>query len=261
MDPWLEDPAIFPDFHQSYLTYLGDALNAVLPEPYIARGATRVWIDDDQRREPDIGVFESGTSPPRVGQSSTLTAYTQLGLLELEALPNPDPFTEPYIEIRATNDDRLVTVIELLSVANKTPGGTNHGAYRQKQAELRQAGVSLVELDLLRSGIHTTAAPLHRLKAIQPHSYHICISAADIVEKVFVAPIRLMDPLPRVAIPLDAGVPPVMVELQPLLDQAYTNRRYGRQIQYGRPPVPPLTAEQQAWAEELLRTKGLLPRT
>ena len=57
MDPWLEDDETFPDLHEKLLVYLGDALNAVLPPGYRARARTRVWVDDEARREPDVSVL------------------------------------------------------------------------------------------------------------------------------------------------------------------------------------------------------------
>lgn len=36
MDPYLENPEIFPDFHDSVITYLREYLQACLPEPYFA---------------------------------------------------------------------------------------------------------------------------------------------------------------------------------------------------------------------------------
>jgi hypothetical protein len=37
MDPYLEDPAFWPDFHQSFILYWRDALNDQLPDHYEAR--------------------------------------------------------------------------------------------------------------------------------------------------------------------------------------------------------------------------------
>ena len=34
MDPYLEDPDVFPDFHDSFVTYLRESLQPQLPEPY-----------------------------------------------------------------------------------------------------------------------------------------------------------------------------------------------------------------------------------
>lgn len=44
MDPFLENPAIFPDFHDSFVTYLRENLQASLPPPYYAALGCRVWI-------------------------------------------------------------------------------------------------------------------------------------------------------------------------------------------------------------------------
>jgi hypothetical protein len=75
-----------------------------------------------------------------------------------------------------------------------------------------------------------------------------------------VYPIRLEDSLPEIAIPLLPGDPEAVVKLQPLFDQCYDRGPYRVRSPYaGRDPVPPLTAEQAAWAGQLLREKGLLP--
>jgi hypothetical protein len=50
----------------------------------------------------------------------------------------------------------------------------------------------------------------------------------------------------------DADVP---LELQTLIEQVYHHGRYD-DIDYTQPPVPPLDAEDAAWAEQLLRAAG-----
>jgi hypothetical protein len=47
--------------------------------------------------------------------------------------------------------NRIVTVIEFLSPTNKVRG-PGQDEYLKKQSELRQGGVNLVEIDLVRSG-------------------------------------------------------------------------------------------------------------
>ena len=37
MDPWLESPYIWPDFHNKFANQLCDSLNERLPRPYYAR--------------------------------------------------------------------------------------------------------------------------------------------------------------------------------------------------------------------------------
>lgn len=261
MDPWLEGPGLFPDVHATLITYLGDTLNAILPDPYFARSATRVWVEDDHTREPDVSLLDPAARPDRTGGADLTAVMTAAGLIAIDD-PKvvPEPFEEPFLEVRSTADDRLVTAVEVLSPANKAAGDKGRVAYRQKQGEYLAQGVGLVEIDLLRGGEHTTAVPRGRLRAAAgPCPYHVCVTGPGLGSRHFVAPVRLADRLPAVPVPLDPDVPPVPVELQPLLDRCYDNRKYARQLRYDRPPDPPLTPEQQAWAEGVLREKGLIP--
>ena len=57
MDPFLEDPAVFPDLHDSLIVELRNGINAQLPPPYYASSASRVWVEPSQRRVgPDVGT-------------------------------------------------------------------------------------------------------------------------------------------------------------------------------------------------------------
>ena len=61
MDPFLEDPAVFPDLHGRLIFCLSDALNATLPAPYFTGIASRVWVETSRRRiEPDVNVLRPG---------------------------------------------------------------------------------------------------------------------------------------------------------------------------------------------------------
>src|SRR5688572_29700433 len=60
-----------------------------------------------------------------------------------------EPVTETFVEVReARPSNRLVTVVEVLSPANRR-AGDGQELYKQKQSELKRGGVSLVEIDLL----------------------------------------------------------------------------------------------------------------
>jgi len=256
MDPWLEKPARFSDVHNSLVTYFADDLSAVLPEPYIARGATRVWLDQ-QRREPDEGTYDPSNISVE-GDANVAQAMRQAGLIAV-ADEEDERFEEPYLEVRTTTDDRLVTTIEFVSPANKSPGDHGRDSYRQKQAEYLAAGVGLVEIDLLSGGQHATAVSLASLRLKAPRfAYHVCVSGIAVGKHRYVSAIHLEDRLPTVVVPLDAGVEPVRVELQPLLDRFYDVRKCGRQLRYDQPAEPPLTLDQQAWAEGVLRARGAL---
>ena len=60
MDPFLEDPAIFPDLHDRLIFCLSEALNGQLPEPYYASLGSRVWVQTAQRRiVPDVSLLHA----------------------------------------------------------------------------------------------------------------------------------------------------------------------------------------------------------
>jgi len=58
MDPFLEHPEIFPDLHDSFVTYLRESLQHSLPEPYFATIGTRSRVDFAHRAiGPDVKVL------------------------------------------------------------------------------------------------------------------------------------------------------------------------------------------------------------
>ncbi len=64
-------------------------------------------------------------------------------------------------------------------------------------------------------------------------------------------------PLPVIGIPLRGKDPDVPLDLGAVLSAAYDNGAYDVSIDYRREPEPPLSADDAAWADELLRERGL----
>ncbi|MFO0821697.1 MAG: DUF4058 family protein [Gemmataceae bacterium] len=256
MDPWLEGEEVFPDLHESLIFLLKEAVNAVLPPGYVATSKNRVWVDDELRREPDVALF--GKERDRIGGSAAVVALPGLTVVGKELMS--DPVEESYLEIQSPKGKRLVTAVELISLANKRTGEDGRKSYQDKQQEYRLSRVNLVEIDLLRAGPHVSATPLAQLrKTLGAFDYHVSVVVAGKPISHQAAGILLGSRLPAFAIPLDTDVPPVTVDLQPLLDRCYESGRYAQLVNYGHPCDPPLTPEQQAWAEGILRAKGLLP--
>jgi hypothetical protein len=255
MDPWLEDEEFFRDLHHSLIYLLREALNAVLPRGYVAKTAELVWIDDELRREPGVSTFGPDRPPTDPsGGVATLTGLVAVGRDRVS-----DPITESYLEILSPKGKRLVTAIEIISLTNKKAGEKGRKTYQDKQDGYLLGGVNVVEIDLLRTGPHVTCVSASRLKKVAgPFDYHVSVAVPSSPDGYYAAPIKLADRLPAFAIPLDSDVPPVTVDLQPLLDRCYDTGRYADEVRYDRPCDPPLTAEQQAWAEGVLRQKGVL---
>jgi len=254
MDPWLERPGLFPSFHATLIANIQTALNAALPAGYVASNESRVYVDPELQRIPDIGVF--GPDAPASGAVATLELK---GLVAAAVEPVSDPVEEHYLEILSVDDERLVTVIEVVSPSNKTKSD-GRTSYKQKQGECRASGVNLVEVDLVRGGPHVTAVPEARLRAVAPNcEYHVCVTVAGAPRRYFVAGFALADPLPAISVPLESGVPPVPLDLQAAFNQTFDAGAFAKRVRYGRKePDVPLSLEQRTWAEGILREKGLL---
>jgi hypothetical protein len=261
MDPYLEHPEIFPDLHDSFITYLREALQASLPAPYFAVIGRRVWIEFSRRSiGPDVEVRRGGAPSTHMAQSagSVAVADPVIARPVLVKVAH-DELRESFVEIytRGASGKRLVTSIELLSLANKTPGHQGRDLFKRKQAEILASQVHLVEIDLLRAGEHTTAVPLEAaVDECGPFDYHACVHCFDAFGTFLVYPIHLEDRLPAVAIPLLPDDSPVTVELQSILSRCYDAGPYSREILYGEDAVaPPLRPEHAHWASQVLSSK------
>jgi hypothetical protein len=164
--------------------------------------------------------------------------------------------TQGCIEIRyASSGHRVVTVIEVLSPANKVPG-EGHEKYLQKRRELRDGRVSLVEIDLVRSGTRPLPVSLDSLPPPFRTPYHIWVRRGWELLKVEIYRVPLRERLPVIRIPLrqtDADVP---LNLQALIDECYRNGHYEDDIDYQVDPYPTLDRQDARWADTHLRKLG-----
>lgn len=261
MDPYLENPALFPGLHNRLISLLSESLQALLPPPYFAEIGERVWVEVSQRFiEPDTSVMHGVRAPGVAGDGGATATAAARGRSVVVTVPH-DERREPFVEIRAVRDEgeRLVTAIELLSPSNKTPGERGRELYLRKQREILDSTIHLVEIDLLRGGVHTTAVPLEPLTAqVGSFDYHVSVHRFDRFEDYVVYPIRLAEALPEVEIPLLPGDSDVRIDLQSLFDRAYDTGPYRRRVRYGEElPVPSLRPEQAEWLTRRLREGGI----
>lgn len=265
MDPRLESLAVWPDFHNRFIAALSEAINAVLPTPLFCSIGSRVYVEESEHRvEPDADILSpngSANGAPHGGSGGGVAIADAIQARPVIVHVPREEVTEWFAEIHAApGGERLVTTIELLSPTNKRTGSHGRDKYLEKQAEILEAPVSLVEIDLLRGGQHITAVPLAEARRqTGPFDYHVCVRRFPKPSDFEVYPIQLRNPLPAVAIPLQPGQPDVTIALQPLLPRCYDTGQYARRVRYDRPCDPPLTPDQQAWAEDILRAKGLRP--
>jgi hypothetical protein len=114
-----------------------------------------------------------------------------------------------------------------------------------------------VEIDLLRQGKHTVAVPEYALERIKPFYGIVSVWRFYIRHRFEVYPVRLQERLPRIAVPLLPEDKDVVLDIQWVFNRCYDLGRYGLDIDYSQPPPVPLTDEEKACLEKLLREKGL----
>ena len=256
MDPYLENPEIFPDFHDRFVIYISDELQQNLPEPYYAAIGRRAWIEVSERYiGPDVNVLRQEHT---TRESSSMAVAPHAAEPLVVHVPHDERF-EPRVEVYMgrASDRRLVTTLEVLSRTNKTPGEHGRDLYLRKQREILQSKVHLVEIDLLRGGQHTTAVPLPRLaKVTDPPDYHVCIHHFDNLEDFFVYPFALSQPLPIIKVPLQPDDGEVRIDLQQVFQRTYEAGPYHREIDYKQDDLtPPLSDEQASWVTNIVETE------
>ena len=253
MDPFLEDPIVFPDFHDRFNAYLSESLQPGLPEPYYAALGRRAWVEiSDRFIGPDVIIVASERVTERAATRTTSVAMATMEVSQPVVIHVPhDEQVETLVEIYIGrgNERRLVTAIELLSPANKTSGEKGRDLYLRKQAELLDSKTHLVEIDLLRGGEHTTAVPEKRLRRFVPRfTYHVCSHRFEHFEDFLIYPIQSAEPLPTINIPLLPGDGEVPVNLQQVLTRTYEAGPYHREIDYrASVPLPEITDIELDW--------------
>lgn len=254
MNPWLEKP--WRDVHARLTTYSCDAIQEQLPADLQARVEEYLLVDESNDEDararsvaPDVSVIEQ---PNRMGDgdSSGSMFVSEEPIRVLRVHP---PQTLRRIQILDSNAGRkVVTAIEFLSLSNKTTSA-GRWQYLAKQNELLEAGVNLVEIDLLRAGAWVMATPQDLYPEALRYPYRVGVIRAENLMEAELYSANFVQPLPTIRIPLRLSDADVLLSLQPILNQAYERGRYGNDIDYSKAPDPPLTEAEQKWVGEYLQ--------
>lgn len=256
MDPYLEEPGLWPDVHHGLISQIQAVLNAQLRPKYHVRVEERVYVsdEDDPGREviiPDLRVarrFGQGQAP---AEPAPWSAASIVEPIEATTLIE-DEIHEARLEVIDRSSRAVVTVIEVLSPTNKVRGSRGQASYRQKRQEIMSSPSHLVEIDLLRSG----TAPIAPRLLPPSTDYAIHVSRADRRPKGWLWPIRLQQRLPGIFIPLRDPDPDAKLDLQEVLNAAYERGGYDLEVDYKAEPVAPLIGPAAVWAKQLLQEKG-----
>src|SRR5262245_14681430 len=268
MDPYLEAPDIWPDLHEALASEIRAELNLLLPQPYYARLEVRpeVGIVEDEgmsrRIVPDVTVVRTSTDTTTASATATLSERRTTVSASVEVTVASEPLRHQFVEIRdVRRGHKLITLMEIVSPANKPPGADRR-AYLRKQRDVLESDASLVEIDLLRAGerLLPNATLAAYLTSLEPQpAYIVLVNRAwqrvgtEMACQLFTVSLR--DVLPCIPIPLRQGEDEVKLDVQWVFNQAYDRGPYSRgAVDYGGEPQPPLEADDAPWLQQRLRT-------
>jgi hypothetical protein len=246
MDPYLEG-YLWPDVHTALASKLRQMLTPLLRPRYTAR--LGIYVVEDLAPEGEIGIMypdvevmsnASSRDPHNLPtQSQPTSPHGTPAVLSIPVVL-PVEVQISNVEIRDAAQNQLITSIEIVSPVNKRDPGLTQ--YRQKRQRLYQAGVHLIEIDLLRRGTRPVAHP--RLPAAP---YLVALTRAH-AGKTDVWPLTLLQPLPTIPVPLRAPDDDVLLDLGAAFGTVYDEAAYDLSIDYTQSPPPPVfSAEDNQW--------------
>lgn len=249
MDPYLEPH--WREMHQRLCIHACDALQPQL-QPALLQPATvqerrpalRAILEMRRVIGADVGrIADDPAAKDQSLQSSDDGSVAQPLII-------PDVL-EGYIRIvEPENGRRVVTMIEFFTASHKLRG-FDQDRYVRKRWESVEAGVNLVEIDLLRSG-ERILTRYHRVPASHRTTFQVAVRR-DYKGQTEVYPVPLQRALPTIRIPLREGDSDAHLDLQAVFEKARLACIFA-DLDYTKPPEPPLDPADAAWAEELLRT-------
>lgn len=249
MDPYLEGRE-WMSFHVQYCTELARLLAPKLRPRYVALPMRRTVVDtpDDlaistkpDSMYPDVSVLERSPVPLSVSSAgiTVLEPTHQLATIMPEEVP------QYSVEIRDVEDRQLVTLIELLSPANKR--GEGYEEYVEKRTRILRSRTHLLEIDLLRNG---NRVPMQ--EALPDSPYFVFLGRRKHRPMIDIWAVGLDQPLPAIPIPLLPEDEDVALDLQAAFTSVYDSLGYDLILDYSRPADIPLKGEAADWASQLL---------
>lgn len=243
MNPYLENPELWAEFHSRMIVAIADALDDCLSRDYRVAVEKRVYLSEAEESLlvgiPDVSVTAT------VAKTTPATTFaTVVQPLNIE-IPMAEEVQERFLEIREGATGSVITTIELLSPKNKRTG-EGRNAYQQKRQKILTSATHLIEIDLLRSG---ESFPM--IGAVGA-DYRILISRSPQRPKAQLYAFNLKQQIPAFPIPLRTGEQEPLIELQPLLHRVYDRARLELAINYNKPCTPKLSTQDEAWVWSLM---------
>ena len=254
MNPYLESPDFWPEVHHLLIGMIQESLVPQLVPKYRVAIEKRIYeIKGEQSLlvgiPVDMSILRNPISRNPTTSNVAVAAPTTAPLKV--RLSMSEEVREGYLEVVDMASKEVVTVIEVLSSANKRPG-QGREMYEEKRDKIFGSRTNFVEIDLLRGW-----EPLPVLDNDIAAHYRILVSRSNQRPGADLYLFNILDAIPSFALPLRAGDVEPIVDLQALLNTVYDRAGYDFTLNYMAELVPPLSETDAAWADSLLRDKGL----
>ena len=152
------------------------------------------------------------------------------------------------IEVRQRNDNRLVTLVEVVSPTNKTtPEGRI--AYLDRRKEARMQNASIVEIDLVLQG-----QPMldYSREGLPEWNYAVTVTRAMQPERHEIYTATLQKRLPRFKLPLALDDRDTVVDLQAAFSRSFDQGDFSATIDYQTTPTSVAEEPDSRWINDLL---------
>ena len=254
MDPWLESPDVGPDAHHGLIETFRTQLVSQVRHEYLVTIEKRVYLldEDDPALHlvvPDLLLLRGRPRPPPTGSAAAPAGGVTTPTASVRMAIEPVEVREARLVVRRPEERKVVSVIELLSPANKRAGSRGREQYLEQRREVLHSPVHLVEIDLLRAG-----ARLPNIDALPAAQYMALVSRAHERPRCDVWAWSSRSPAPTIPVPL-AGDASAHLDLGAAIHDLYDRAGYEDLLEYARPPEPPLDPEDAAWAAEVLKAR------
>jgi hypothetical protein len=244
MNPYLEQPEFWSDFHNQLITTAARALAPQLLPKY--RVVTDKWaykIADTTMLgigRPDSSVQQQRDQPSRSSSIATAEPVASVQSIPVQ-VPLLEEVQQSYLEVRDAATKEVITAVELLSPANKR--GDGRQKYEAKRQDVLESLTHLVEIDLLRDG-----EPLPMTANLPSSHYRILVSRSNTRPVADLYAFNVSDRIPNIPIPLRPEDPEPILDLQQILNDLYEQLGYAYFIRYTQnPPEPWTMADMQPW--------------
>jgi uncharacterized protein DUF4058 len=218
MDPYLEAPPLWPEFHHNLVVCWMEVLLPSIGDRYRLRIGSREYVN----------------------QQVLLVSVIK------------EQHKEEYLEVRQRGTDKLITLVDLISPANRATA-VGRQAYLAGRAEARQAGAHVVEHDLVLQGqTCLDIAP----DSVPDYDYAITVGRARQPDRFEMYTTTVQKKLPRIRLPLASDDRDLVVDVQAIFTRCYDRFFTGR-INYKKDPPILLRDSDHKWMVQTLKQAGL----